>query len=204
MYDPAELWNAFLLCFIPIFVAMDAPGTLPLYTGMTEGIKKQERKRVIRQSIVTAFLVTLGFVLVGQLVFRALGIRVEDFLIAGGVILFIIASTDIVRAGEKKAALSPTFGVVPLGTPIIAGPAVLTTTLVLQGDHGYLPVVLSLVANLLIAWAIFSQSERIIKMLGINGSRAFAKVASLILAAFAVMMVRNGVTKLIGGGSAPF
>lgn len=199
MYTPAELWNAFLLSFIPIFVAMDAPGTLPLYVGMTEGLKKQDRKRIILQSIVTAFLVTIGFVLVGRLIFQALGILLEDFMIAGGVILFIIAATDIVRAGEKKLALSPTFGVVPLGTPIIAGPAVLTATLVLQGDHGYLPVMLSLIVNLLIAWITFSQSERIIRLIGINGSRAFAKVAALILAAFAVKMMRSGISKLLEG-----
>lgn len=198
MYLPADIWNSFLLSFIPIFVAMDAPGTLPLYVGMTEGLKKQERKRTVRQSIMTAFLVTVGFVLVGRAIFNALGILVEDFMIAGGIVLLIIATTDIVRAGERKLAVSPTFGVVPLGTPIIAGPAVLTTTLVLQGDHGYIPVLLSLIVNLLIAWIIFAQSERIIRIVGINGSRAFAKVAALILAAFAVKMIRSGVLKLVG------
>lgn len=198
MYLPSDIWNSFLLSFIPIFVAMDAPGTLPLYVGMTEGLKKHERKRTVRQSIMTAFLVTVGFVLVGRAIFNALGILVEDFMIAGGIVLLIIATTDIVRAGERKLAVSPTFGVVPLGTPIIAGPAVLTTTLVLQGDHGYVPVLLSLVLNLLIAWIIFAQSERIIRIVGINGSRAFAKVAALILAAFAIKMIRSGLFKLAG------
>jgi multiple antibiotic resistance protein len=199
MHLPTDIWNSFLLSFIPIFVAMDAPGTLPLYVGMTEGLKKQERKRTVRQSIMTAFFVTVGFVLVGRAIFNALGIFVEDFMIAGGIVLFIIATADIVRAGERKLAVSPTFGVVPLGTPIIAGPAVLTATLVLQGDYGYIPVLLSLIVNLLIAWVIFAQSERIIRIVGINGSRAFAKVAALILAAFAVKMIRSGLFKLIGG-----
>ncbi len=196
MHLPADITNAFLLSFIPIFIAMDAPGTLPLFVGMTEGLKKHDRKRTVRQSIITAFLVTVGFVLVGRAIFNALGIIVEDFVIAGGVVLFIIAATDIVRAGEKKMAASPTFGVVPLGTPIIAGPAVLTTALVLQAEFGYLLVLFCLVLNLLIAWIIFAQSERIIRVVGISGSRAFAKVASLILAAFAVKMVRSGIFKL--------
>lgn len=197
MQLPADIVNAFLLSFIPIFVAMDAPGTLPLFVGMTEDLKRGERKRTVRQSIVTAFLVTVGFVLVGRAVFNALGILVEDFMIAGGIVLLIIATTDIVRAGERKFIPSTTFGVVPLGTPIIAGPAVLTTTLALQGDYGYLPALLSLIANLLIAWVIFAQSERIIRIVGINGSRAFAKVASLILAAFAIKMIRSGIEKLL-------
>lgn len=193
-----EFLNSFLVCFIPIMVAMDAPGTLPLFVGMTEGLKRPERKRTVRQSMITAFLVTAGFVLVGRAIFNALGILVEDFMIAGGIVLLIIATADIVRAGEKKPVPNPTFGVVPLGTPIIAGPAVLTTTMVLQGAYGYFPVLLSLVLNLAIAWLIFALSDRIIRIVGINGSRAFAKVAALILAAFAVKMIRTGVVKLIG------
>ena len=197
--DIVALINNTLICFIPIMVAMDAPGTLPLYVAMTDALKRQERKKVVRQSILTAFLVTVGFILAGRWIFDALGILVEDFMIAGGTVLLIIAVLDIVRAGEKRMEPSPTLGVVPLGTPIIAGPAVLTTTLVLQGTYGYTPVMISLVANLLIAWLIFAQSGRIIRFVGISGSRAFAKVAALILAAFAVKMIRSGLFKLFEG-----
>jgi len=193
------LLKQFLLCFIPIMVALDAPGTLPLYVGMTEGMEKQERKRIVRQSIITAFLVTIGFILVGRAIFNALGILVEDFMIAGGVVLLIIAIADVVRAGERKLERSPEFGVVPLGTPLIAGPGTLTTALVLVGTSGYLPVILSLVVNLLIAWVMYAQADRIIRFIGLSGSRAFAKVASLILAAFAVKMIRSGIFKFISG-----
>ncbi len=190
--------NDFLVCLIPIMVALDAPGTLPLFVAMTEGVKKHERRTIVRQSIITAFLITIGFVFLGRAVFKALGILVEDFMIAGGVVLLIIAILDIVRAGEKKAVVSPTFGVVPFGTPLIAGPATLTTTLVLVGNYGYAPVILSLVVNILLAWLTFSQADRIIRFMGIGGSRAFAKVAALLLAAIAVKLIRGGVFKLIG------
>jgi multiple antibiotic resistance protein len=193
-----DLAKASLLSFIPIMVALDAPGTLPIYVAMTEGIKKHERRKIVRQSILTALLITIGFVFLGQAVFHALGILVEDFMIAGGIVLLIIAILDIVRAGEKKILISPTFGVVPFGTPLIAGPATLTTTLVLVGSYGYVPVILSLIVNILLAWAIFSQADRIIKLIGISGSRAFAKVAALLLAAIAVKMIRSGMFTLIG------
>jgi multiple antibiotic resistance protein len=193
-----DLWKDFLLCVIPLMVAMDAPGTLPLFVGMTESMQTQERRTVVWQSILTAFFVTVGFMLVGRWIFNALGILVEDFMIAGGIVLLIIATVDIVRAGERRTAPGPTLGVVPLGTPIIAGPAVLTTSLVLQGAYGYTPVILSLVLNLAVAWLLFDLSNRVIRVVGINGSRAFAKVASLILAAFAVKLVRSGIMKLIG------
>jgi len=185
------------MSLIPIMVAMDAPGTLPLFVGMTEGIEKEERARVVHQSILTAFLVTVGFILLGQAIFSALGILVEDFMIAGGIVLLIIAVNDVLRAGEQKMPQSGEFGVVPLGTPLIAGPAVLTTALVLVGNHGYVPVVLSLIANLVIAWIIFAQAERIVQLIGISGSRAFAKVVALILAAFAVKMIRTGMLAIL-------
>jgi multiple antibiotic resistance protein len=194
-----EYYQPFLLSFIPIMVALDAPGTLPIYVAMTEGLKKHERERIVRHSIVTAFLITIGFTFLGRAVFRALAITVEDFMIAGGIVLLIIAVLDIVRSGEKKYLVSPTFGVVPLGTPLIAGPATLTTTLVLVGTYGYMPVILSLVVNILLAWLIFAQADRVIKLIGINGSRAFAKVAALLLAAIAVKMIRSGMFKLIQG-----
>ncbi|HSQ78007.1 MAG TPA: MarC family protein [Nitrospirota bacterium] len=193
-----DIVNPFLMSLIPVMVALDAPGTLPLFVGMTEGLKKHERRTIVRQSILTAFLVTVGFVLVGRAIFKALGILVEDFMIAGGLILLIIAVNDVLRAGEKKMPRSAEFGVVPLGTPLIAGPAMLTTALVLVGNLGYLPVIVALVVNLALAWIIFSQSERIIKLIGITGSRAFAKVVALILAAFAVKMMRTGMFTLMG------
>jgi multiple antibiotic resistance protein len=193
-----DLAKASLLSFIPIMVALDAPGTLPLYVAMTEGIKKHERRTIVRQSILTALLITIGFVFLGRAVFNALGILVEDFMIAGGIVLLIIAVSEIVRAGERKILISPTIGVVPFGTPLIAGPATLTTTLVLVGAYGYLPVILSLIVNILIAWAIFSQADLIIRLIGISGSRAFAKIAALLLAAIAVKMIRSGVFTLVG------
>ena len=193
-----DILHPFLLSVIPILVALDAPGTLPLFMGMTEGLTDKERRKTVSQSILTAFLVTIGFVLLGRAVFSALGIRVEDFMIAGGVILLVIAIADIVKAGEKRAPPGPTFGVVPLGTPLIAGPATLTTTLALVGQFGYLPVVISLTVNILLAWLIFAQADRIIGLIGINGSRALAKVASLLLAAIAVKMIRSGIAVLAG------
>lgn len=194
-----DLLQPFLVSFIPIFVALDAPGTLPIFVGMTEGLTKRERRKIVRQSILTAFLVAVGFVFVGRAIFHALGILVEDFMIAGGVVLMIIAVNDIVRAGEKRPPLGPTFGVVPLGTPLIAGPATLTTALILVGSHGYLPVLLSLIVNILIAWLIFASSDRIIRLIGISGSRAFAKIMALLLAAIAVKMIRTGFVTLIKG-----
>ncbi len=193
----SEILTPFLLSLIPIFVAVDPLGMLPIYIAMTEGLDRQERKKVIGQSILTAFLITIGFIFLGTAVFAALGILVEDFLIAGGILLLIIAVIDIIRAGEKQLPPGPSVGVVPLGTPLIAGPAVLTTSLVLVGSYGYTPVILSLSVNLVFVWIAFALADRIIRIIGINGSRAIAKIASLLLAAIAVKLIRSGIFKLV-------
>jgi multiple antibiotic resistance protein len=189
--------HSFSMSFIAIMVALDAPGILPIFISITEGIEAKERITIVRQSILTALLITIGFTFLGSILFNAMGITVEDFMVAGGIVLLIIAVSDIVLAGAKQYTISPTFGVVPLGTPLIAGPATITTTLALVSSYGYVPVLLSLLANILLAWLILSQSDRIIKVIGINGSLAFAKVAALLLAAIAVKMIRSGLVGIL-------
>jgi multiple antibiotic resistance protein len=190
--------NAFLLSLIPIMVALNAPGVLPIYISLTESMDTLERRKIARQSVVTAFLITIGFVFLGRAVFSALGIQVEDFMIAGGILLLVISISHIVTANYGVYKVTPTLGAVPLGTPLLAGPATLTTTLVLVGNYGYLPVILSLIVTLIIAWIIFDKAGIIIKLIGINGARAFAKVSSLLLAAIAVNLIKSGVFKILG------
>lgn len=192
-----DILGSFLLSIIPIMVAIDAPGVLPIYIGMTEGMERDERKRIAFQSVFTAFLIATAFIFLGRAVFNTLGIEVEDFMIGGGILLLIISIADIVRVEDRWAKGPPTLGVVPLGTPLLAGPATLTTTLMLVGNYGYLPVILSLILNLILAWIIFNRAEIIIRLIGINGARAFAKIASLLLAAIAVKFIRMGMLKIM-------
>ncbi|MFA5354046.1 MAG: MarC family protein [Thermodesulfovibrionales bacterium] len=193
-----DLFNKFLLSLIPIMVALNAPSVLPIYLGLTEGVKKKARKSLVRQSVLTALLVAIGFLLLGRVIFDVLHITVEDFMISGGILLLVIAITDIIRLGDKTVH-SPDVGVVPLGTPLLAGPATLTTTLVLAGTYSPLPVILSLVVNMAFAWLILDRADFIIRIIGLNGSRALAKVSALLLSAIAVRLIRAGLTKIIMG-----
>jgi len=79
---------------------------------------------------------------------------------------------------------------------LLAGPATLTTTLILVGNYGYSPVIISLILNLFFAWIIFNKANIVISVIGINGTRAVAKVAALFLAAIAVKLIRSGITGL--------
>jgi multiple antibiotic resistance protein len=190
----SEFLSSFIKALVPIFFAVDAIGVVPIFMSLTEGIEKAQRRRIVTQSLVTALLVAIGFVLLGKAVFQLLGIKVEDFEIAGGVVLFIIATLDLVSAEKTRTLGIETIGAVPLGTPLIIGPATLTMSLILIDlpDVGYAATVLAIVVNIALAGLVFMSADFITRILGKAGSRAVAKVASLILAAIAVMMIRRG------------
>lgn len=185
------------LAFIPVFVAVDALGVLPIFVSLTRGYERKEKTGIILQSMITALCLAVVFIFLGKAIFRALGITVGDFMIAGGMVLFCIAIIDIVNPEKKRRIPSKELGAVPLGTPLIVGPAVLTTSLIIIGEYGIYPTLLAIVANILLAGLIFSLSEILIKVLGEAGAKALSKVTSLLLAAIAVMMIRKGVLQLL-------
>jgi multiple antibiotic resistance protein len=182
-----------LLPFIPLFVAFDVLGILPIFVSFTAEMNTAERKRVVRQSILTAFLVSLGFVAAGESVFALLGISVSDFQIAGGALLFIIAIVDLIFPEKTRTFPKETIGVVPIGIPLIVGPAVLTLLLIIVHSYGYFSTILCLILNLLIVWVVFSQAHGILRVIKEGGAKGIAKVSSLLLAAFAMMMIRMGI-----------
>ena len=182
----------FLLSFIPIFVAMDAIGVLPFFIGFTEHLKKKEKQKIVTQSIITAFLIGIIFLFLGRWIFKILGVLVADFKIAGGTVLLAISLRDILQHEKTHKLPSDTMGAVPIGTPLVTGPAVLTTIIILLDSYGPFFTILSFVSNLLITWITFAYATTISNFLGKAGSKAFSKIASLLLAAIAVMMIRKG------------
>ncbi|MFQ6036394.1 MAG: MarC family protein [Sedimentisphaerales bacterium] len=183
-----------LLSFISIFVAVDAIGVLPIFISLTEAVEPAQRTKIIIQSMLTAISLAVGFIFLGRAVFKVLGITMADFMIAGGAILFCLAVTDIINPVKKRRIPSQELGVVPLGTPLIVGPAVLTTSMVIISQYGLFATLISVLVNILLAGIIFSLSSILIKVLGEAGSKALSKIMSLLLAAIAVMMVRKGIS----------
>jgi multiple antibiotic resistance protein len=186
-----------LLAFIPVFVAVDALGVLPLFAMITQGLNKKEKRSVIVQSIITALGLAVGFIFLGKAVFKLLNITIGDFMVAGGVILFSIALVDILNPGKKRKYSLKELGSVPLGTPLIVGPAVLTTSLIIISQYGTIATLVSVLLNVLLAGIIFLYSDVLTKFLGESGSKALSKVASLLLGAIAVMMIRKGIIFLL-------
>ena len=148
--------------------------------------------------MVTAAAVALGFLALGTWILRLLGITVEDFMIAGGILLFVISMSDLLSVENSRKIGDPeSLGAVPIGVPLITGPAVLTTSLLLLNDHGLIATAPAILVNIAIAGGVFMFAGRLHEFLGKAGSKTVSKLASLLLAAIAVMMVRRGVSAVI-------
>lgn len=191
-----SLLEPFVLAFIQIFVAVDAIGNVPLFVSLTEGASKAQKRKIVIDSVTTAAAVAVLFMFIGKIVLSFLGITIADFQIAGGALLFIIA-VRLLLPGQHQTLASHNHdrqvGVFPLGTPLITGPAVLTTTLMMLDSYGLGPTFVSLTLNMLVVWVSLDKAELVMKTFGPHGTRAFAKIMYILLAAIGVMMVRRGI-----------
>jgi multiple antibiotic resistance protein len=190
----------FGLTFVPLFVAMDAVGVLPILLPLTVNMSSHERVRIIRWAMITALALGLGFVVVGKGIFLFLGIKVADFLVAGGIILFILAAKDIITGkmiSEEDLTGGETIGAVPLGTPLIVGPAVLTTLLILIEKYPIYMVIVAFIVNLAIVWLLIAQINRVMRFLGQAGAKVVSKIIGLFLAAIAVKMISQGMLEIL-------
>lgn len=196
-----EIIQELALTFVPLFFAMDAVGNLPIFLALTQEIGAKRRRQTINLATLTALGVGLGFVAIGKAIFLLLGIEVADFLIAGGIILLILAIRYLITGKvveTQDLSASETIGVVPLGTPLVVGPAVLTTLLSLTGQYRIYIVLSSFILNLVIQWVLFRQADRIVDFLGRTGANAISKIIMLLLAAIAVKMIREGALTILG------
>ena len=186
--------NKFLQAFIPLFVAIDPIGLAAIFLGLGQNLPRERRQKVADQAIWTGGLVALGFLFLGTSIFAALGISVSDFQIAGGLILFVIAAKDLLSSAAESEKLPEDFGVVPLGMPLIAGPASITTLLVLAQNQnvGVVVTLAALVVNLVLVIFALHYSEWLGRKIGPTGMRAISKIISMLLAAIAVAMIRQG------------
>ena len=189
----------FWLCFVPLFVAVDAIGVLPLFMNLTDGVERGRVHKIVLQGMVTALVVAIVFVAIGEIILKFLGITVADFMIAGGTLLFALSLADLlsVERHHKKIDVQG-LGAVPVGVPLIVGPAVLTTSLLLLRQYGLPPTITAVVLNVVMAGVVLWFSQALIRIMGKTGAKTVSKLASLLLAAIGVMMVRKGIMLFIG------
>ena len=182
----------FVIAFIPIFVAIDAIGMVAIFIGLGANVEPKRRQQEALLGIGTALAISVGFMFLGKLIFQALGITVADFQVAGGLSCSPLLSATCSMSAGKNVPTTEAFGIVPLGMPLIAGPALLTALLVLVDSVGTIYTLTSLIVNLVIVAVVFCYADRLTKLMGKQGINGISKLVSLLLAAIAVSLIRRG------------
>ncbi len=192
-----SFWQAFVLTFVPLFIVIDTLGNLPIVLTLSEGMTAQARNRMIHVAMLTATVVGLIFLFFGRFILNVMNISVGSLTIAGGIILLILSIRYLVSGRVIEAQREEMVAVVPIGTPLVVGPATITTLLLLTVDYSLGVILLSLAINLFISWVVFLLGNRIAGFLGKGGLKAISQVFNLLLAAIAVSMVIHGL-ELVG------
>jgi len=194
----SEALQQYFTAFIMLFVVFDALGNVPIFHSLTEGLEFKERGRVIQNSVVIAGVILLFFALGGRLLLDFFRVSVDDFRIAGGTILFIVSIEGLLGRVEAMKIKAEHLAVVPLATPLLAGPGSISLVIYLmEAGYGSGPTIVSIVANVAVAWVILTYCDAIFKVLGKNGSLVIARIMALILAAIAIAMIREGVEGIL-------
>jgi multiple antibiotic resistance protein len=191
-----HFWNAFL----PIFVAVDGIGLIPMFWGLTQRLTVVQRRLALSQAVGTALGVAVVFLFISRWVFALMGLQLADVMVGGGLILIVLCFRDLLLPEEHPHGQYPNPGVTPLGVPLMTGPAVLTAALLVRQRYGWPLTLVSLGVNMLVVWLILRCSEWLMQRLGQEGAQVISKIFSLILTAFGVMLVRQGLAMLQPGG----
>ncbi len=195
--------ESFLILFIPVFVVIDPFASLPLFLTLTAGMSEDRRRYVARMANIVAFTILVLFALIGKFILDYLGISINALMIAGG-LLMLFSGFEMMKEGDKPRSkksndiqnIEGNVAVVPLGTPMLAGPGALSLVIVQtqQNPISLWPIViLSIAITLLITFLIFRAGSRIYGFIGETGSRALTRVMGLLVAAFAIQYILDGV-----------
>jgi multiple antibiotic resistance protein len=195
--------------FLTLFVVVDPVGLVPLFLGLTGGRPESERASIARRAVIVAGGLLFTFALVGSWLLRSLGITLDAFRIAGGVLLFRIA-VDMVfahleretpeEASEARARTD--ISVFPLAIPLLAGPGALASVMILAAEARSVvwgvPVVLGVCAAVLVlAYIGLRIATPVAGLLGQTGINVVTRVMGVLLAALATQYVADGIRGLM-------
>jgi multiple antibiotic resistance protein len=202
---PAMVWKAFGESFVTLLVILDPLGGIPLFLGLTRPLDPRARNRAAYVGVLAATGVLAGFAAFGQAVIQYLSISLESLMVAGGVLLFIVA-LEMLRGGEALAASSQEVSValVPLGTPLLAGPGAIVATIVLTRQHPQFAARLAVAGGVVLALGVVLLVLRFAaacsRYLRPSAIDFVTRIMGLLLTAIAVQLVVDAVARWQHGG----
>jgi multiple antibiotic resistance protein len=186
-------FDSFLVAFVKIAIAVDIPGILPIYLALVDTYRSDQRRKVIKVGLLTSSLAGLLFLFLGRAILNVLGITLIDFQLGGGLILVIIGVRELLGGDTSIRQPAESVGIVPIGVPLILGPAVISVMVISIDQHGLGPTLLAFFANMALVGVVFQYAALITRLLGGNGVKAASKIIMILLVALGVKMIRTGV-----------
>jgi multiple antibiotic resistance protein len=185
--------------FLALFIILDPFVSLTVFIGMTYKAKKEEIHKAAFTASSVAFVLLFVFLLIGTAILTSLGIDFASFKIAGGLILLIMGVQQVLGLEFKKSHESITTAAVVIGTPLLAGPGAISTTMILSKEYGFWIPFIAICLVCFITYLMLYFAEGLHKIIGPHLVEIGSRVLGLLLAAIAVTFIRDGITMMIAG-----
>lgn len=180
---------------IALFIIVDPIGNIPIFIGLTGSMNQEQRRKIFRTATLTGFVLLLVFALVGQQVLALFGISLYSFMIAGGILLLIVAVRLLAEGSWKRSeGAAEAVGAVPIAVPLLVGPGAITTTIFTLQQYGIFITVVAVIIVFALVWLVLRLADPIYRFLGNSGSAVIARIMALLIAAIAVQYILEGVT----------
>jgi multiple antibiotic resistance protein len=194
----------FLELFITLFVIMDPLGTIPLFLSLTSGRSVAMRRRAAWQAVLVAFAVIVVFAIFGRQLLAYLNVSLPALQAAGGLLLLLVALELLTgKAQEPSQTQEVNVALVPLGTPLLAGPGAIVATMVfaerVDTAATLVAVMLGLVAIHVVLWLTMRFSIGILRLIKESGVSLVSRISGLLLSAIAVQLVADAVRAFVAG-----
>ena len=179
---------------IALFVVIDPIGSVPVFIALTQKMERAERAAVTKTAIITAAGLLFVFAVAGTQILSIFSITISSFMVAGGVLLFIVA-IELLTHGEWRfagAGAQGESGVVPLAFPLLAGPGAITAVMISFQTAGLIVTALSILIVIGITYVVLRYVDRIYRVLGRRGSIIVTRVFAVLIAAIAVQFIVDG------------
>jgi multiple antibiotic resistance protein len=184
--------------FVTLFVIMDPPGATPIFLGLVGSKPQRERVRLAWQAAGVSLFVIATFAIFGRLILNYMNVSIEALQAAGGLLLLYVALQLL--TGNKNAGTessSENIGMVPLGTPLLAGPGAIVATMIYvqkaQTHSQIIGLIVAILAVHIIIGTVLMASTKIVTIIKESGVTLLASIAGLLLAAIAVQMLANAI-----------
>jgi multiple antibiotic resistance protein len=190
--------------FVTLFVIMDPVGTIPVFLALTSGRSVASMRRAAWQAVAVSFGVIVAFAFFGQQILAYLHISMPALQLAGGLLLLLVALELLTgKEQESTAAANTNVALVPLGTPMMAGPGAIVATMVFSNQVDSLAtfgaVALGVILVHLALWLSMRFSLPILKLIRESGVLLVSRIAGLLLSAIAVQLVADAVRAFVAG-----